>query len=396
MRPIFRLTLVITIFIIIPFLGGIFFGKSPSHIIYITFVTFIILNLVFEILFRFFFKILNESSYIPKKRIAFDELYIEPHPYLPYVYKKNFKGPKSSRLKYPLCTDYYSAELKSNNIRFYDGSNGDREVVIPKPKGLIRIICMGSSTTGNYISENNKNYSYPIELEKELKKKYKKNIEVNNCAMGGYNSAELIVQFILNIIDTKPDYLIITPGFTDIKSYFTPNYDSDYSHSRKNLAEIYWRILVQSKIPKPPLQYIDFIINEWFPEFNMRNNVLDAVSKGGLDVKIKPEKGLEIFRRNLKIIVDLCKTNDIELVLCTYCMYLYDEIKNDQISSLYYKTVLKENKIIKNLAIENNLLLIDNASLMPKENSNFVDSIHYTIKGMKTFAKIISDQLVIK
>ena len=214
--------------------------------------------------------------------------------------------------------------------------------------------------------------------------------------MGGYNSAELIVQFILNIIDTKPDYLIITPGFTDIKSYFTPNYDSDYSHSRKNLAEIYWRILVQSKIPKPPLQYIDFIINEWFPEFNMRNNVLDAVSKGGLDVKIKPEKGLEIFRRNLKIIVDLCKTNDIELVLCTYCMYLYDEIKNDQISSLYYKTVLKENKIIKNLAIENNLLLIDNASLMPKENSNFVDSIHYTIKGMKTFAKIISDQLVIK
>ena len=380
----------------IPYLGGLFLGNSPINIFCISVIIFLTITFSSEIFFRTIFKFINEHSYKPKKRISFTELFIEPHPYLPYVYKRKFKGPKSSRLRYPLNTKYFSADLESNNLGCFDGYKGNREVVIPKPEGLIRIVCMGSSTTGNYISDNNNHYSYPIELEIELKKKYKKNIEVNNCAVGGYNSAEFIIQLILTIIDTKPDFIILTPGFTDIQSYYTPNYNSDYSHTRKNLAEIYWKLLLQSKIPKFPLQFVDFIINEWLPEFNMRNNVLGAVSKGAFDVNIDPDIGLKTFQRNLKTMIDICKTNNIKLVMCTYCMYLYEDIKNDQIQYLYYKTVLKENNIIRKLAKNNNLLLVDNANLMSKNNSNFVDSIHYTIKGMKTFAKIISNHLIIK
>lgn len=49
-----------------------------------------------------------------------------------------------------------------------------KRVVIPKPKKLIRINCIGASTTGNYIEENNKIYSYPLELERILKKNIQK------------------------------------------------------------------------------------------------------------------------------------------------------------------------------------------------------------------------------
>ena len=76
-----------------------------------------------------------------------------------------------------------------------NGENGDRDVVIPKPKNLTRINCLGASVTSNYVRENDKNFSYPMELERILKSKYQnKNIEVNNCAQGGYNSADILVR----------------------------------------------------------------------------------------------------------------------------------------------------------------------------------------------------------
>ena len=39
---------------------------------------------------------------------------------------------------------------------------------MPKPNNLYRINCMGGSTTGSYIFFENKNCSYPLELEKNL------------------------------------------------------------------------------------------------------------------------------------------------------------------------------------------------------------------------------------
>ena len=82
-------------------------------------------------------------------------------------------------------------------------------MLTPKPKGLVRINCIGASTTGNYIVENDKKYSYPLELEKILKSKLSKRIEVNNCGQGGYNSADILARTIFQILDTKPDIMII-------------------------------------------------------------------------------------------------------------------------------------------------------------------------------------------
>ena len=78
-----------------------------------------------------------------------------------------------------------------------NGINGDRDVVIPKPRDIIRINCIGSSTTQNYLTINNTNYSYPLELEKILSKKFNKKIEVNNFGQGGYNSADILVRFLI-------------------------------------------------------------------------------------------------------------------------------------------------------------------------------------------------------
>ena len=67
---------------------------------------------------------------------------------------------------------------------------------------------MGASTTANVLSYKENNYSYPILLEQQIHRKLNKNIEVNNCGVGGYTSSDILISYALNVIETNPDYVI--------------------------------------------------------------------------------------------------------------------------------------------------------------------------------------------
>ena len=386
---------IVLTFLIFPYLVGSFIGDSSSEKLIIFSITFLILILITEFLFLFLHRLYKGSKYIFIKKIPFEKLYVESHPYLRFIYKRHFQGPASEKLNYPLHSNYFSSNLKTNNLRFFNGPNGDRDIAIPKPKSLIRINCIGASTTGNYISENNNNFSYPLELEKILKSKSDKNIEVNNCGTGGYNSADLLVRFLLQIVDTEPDYLIIYHAYNDISSYLTTNFHSDYSHCSKNFGEVNWKFLIGSKIPDVPINFINYLKNKWFFPSNIRYSLLDVIAKGKIDPKIDFSQGIKTYKRNLQNIISVSLDNKIEVILCTFCIYLHEKIKNDPLHILYEKIVLEENKIMKELAKKNNLKLVDCFSLIPKEDSNFVDSCHFTPKGMNLLAQNISKAIEI-
>ena len=107
----------------------------------------------------------------------------------------------------------------------------------------------------------------------------KKNIEVNNCAQGGYNSADLFVRYGLQSIDTNPDYIIIYHAYNDIRSYLTSGFTSDYSHSRKNLGEVYWKYYLGSKLPEIPLNFTNYLINKFLFPLDERSTILEAIEK---------------------------------------------------------------------------------------------------------------------
>ena len=167
----------------------------------------------------------NLTLFIPP--LPFDQMYIEPHPYLPWVYKKNSLSQKRGPIRYPLHPGRFQIpQLKTNNLRIVNGEDGGSHVSIEKLNGLKRIICLGASTTGNYIEEDGKTFSYPLELDRILNssedhKKY----EVINFGQGGYNSADLLVRYCLNIADLKPDYLIIYHAYNDVRNYLTGGFD---------------------------------------------------------------------------------------------------------------------------------------------------------------------------
>ena len=371
----------------LPFFYLDFFSITEIYIFDFIIVTSLILIFT-EIIFRISYKKYHGVEFRLFKKIPFSKLYVEPHPYLPYIYKKNFDTAPSEKYNYPLHKNFYSAKLKTNNYGFYNGVNGDRNIQIPKPKELYRVTCLGGSTTANYVSDGKKNYSYPLELENILRKK-RSSIEVNNCGTGGYNSADILVRFLLQTIETKPDLVIIYHAYNDIKSYLTQNFQEDYSHSRINLGEQYWRFKLRNIIPDLPIKFYNYLVNNWFPS-NVRYSLLDIISKGKFDLELDYKKGLKVYERNLQNLIYIFQKNNINIILSSYCFYLHEDVKNSKLNKIYQKIVTEENRVIEELAQKNNIKFVDCDSKIPKNIEYFLDTVHLTPKGMQFVANEIS------
>ena len=369
------------------------FAFKVLAIMFVYFVVSLALLILVEISFRFLYFLIKRERYITQKRAKAKNLYAKPHPYVPYVNKPNFKIGGNVIPNYPLNKGKFThSKLTTNSMGFANGPNGDRDVTADKPEHVYRINCLGASTTGNYISEGNKNYSYPLELEKLLNESCSRKVEVNNFGLGGYNSADILVRFILEIVETNPNMVIIYHAHNDISSYLTPDFKYDYSHSKINLGENYWKFEIGEKIPFLPFQFINFILEKWFP-IGVRNSLIDFVSKGKMNLNINPKQGLEVYRRNLEHLIEICKNRDIEVVLSTYAHFLYKDIRDSKLHKKLREIIYKENEIMKDLSKLHKLTIIDNANLMPAEEKYFLDSLHFTPEGMKLLANNIAKSL---
>ena len=348
-----------------------------------------------DVIFRILFKIFRGKPYAMRHKIPFKEIYVEPHPYLPYVFKKKFLCQKKHPSDYPLNRDkdYWFGQFYTNNMGHLNGINGKREVVIPKPEGLFRVNCLGASTTANYILEKDDIFSYPLELGKILHKSFPgKNIEVNNFAMGGYTSAELLIKFLLESIDSNPDMIILYHAYNDLAPSLTADFKSDYSHARKNLAETYHLFKWASKIPYVPFALPNFLLNLLLPQ-NIKYGIFSAVSKGSISLDDE-FKGLDTYKRNIRSLIHICQANGIKVVLSTYCHFLYPQIEDDKSHLKYRAGVLGENDVMRELAREHELPLVDNFNLVPYEEKYFVDSVHFSPHGMQEIAKNISKPII--
>ena len=346
-----------------------------------------------EIFFIILYFIVNKSFYKHPPKVNFNNIPYKGHPYIPYQLKENVVGTPPAAYTYPLHKGKYRFhKVKTNNLGFLNGENGDRNVSPFKKDNIIKINCVGSSTTMNYLVYQDRVYSYPLELEKKLKIISKKNYEVNNCGQGGYNSADIMIRLFLQILDTNPDMIILYQGHADIRSYLSNNFKSDYSHSRYNLSEFYGQLKFNTSIPNMPLSFLNFLIGHWFP-YNFGISLVELIHKQKINLDINPDNGLKTFERNLQLIIDVCNARKIDLVLSTYCNILHNKVQNDFFHKKYAEIMEKENQVIRNLAEKNNSHFLDNAKLVPKDEEYFVDTIHFSHKGMEAIATNFANKI---
>ena len=317
---------------------------------------------------------------------------------MPFALKKNFQNSGDLHVNYPLKKKYklISPNLKSNNFGIYNGKHGNRNINLNK-KDIIRINCLGGSTTMNYLKNiKNENISYPIKLEKKLNKyKKKKKYEVNNFGQGLYNSTDVLVKLLTNSIYTKPDIILLYIGYNDIRSYLTNNFQTDHTHSRKSLNFTKLQILLNYISFDFHLNFLNYLLSK-FAIYNIKDSLTEEISKGKFNLNNDPSIGLKVFSKNIEFLIIVCKAMNIRLIMGTFCHYLYKEVEKDRVHKKFNKIVKKENQILKNLARKYKVEFVDNEKLINKDKKFFVDSIHFSVEGMDKLAENYFNQIIKK
>ena len=104
--------------------------------------------MILKVIFRTLYFIKNKSFYKQPPKVNFDKIPYEGHPYIPYQLKENVAGTPPAAYTYPLHKGKYKFhKVKTNNLGFLNGEHGDRNVALIKKGDVIRINCIGSSTT---------------------------------------------------------------------------------------------------------------------------------------------------------------------------------------------------------------------------------------------------------
>tara|TARA_R100001230_G_C5672437_1_gene177521 strand:- start:143 stop:1186 length:1044 start_codon:yes stop_codon:yes gene_type:complete len=335
--------------------------------------------MLIEVLFRLYYFIRNKKHYFVSLKFKWRDSYVIPHPFLSFSYKKNTNITKNQKLPYPIHTNKFFSfkdPLKINNFGHF-GENFNLK------KDKIRILCLGASTTANNISDGKKDYTYPSILEEYLNNKSDNQFEVLNCGIGGWTSVDIFINFILNLEELDPDYIILYHGYNDLHLYLMDDFCADYQHGRKNLGEVIHKIKMANYLPKLKfLHSYEFIKDKLFGTGNVRNDVLKLITKNKIDYTnkyfdFKTQKN--IFENLLTI----CKHKKIKVLLSSFAYYDYEK-------------TLESNKILQGIQIENNNMLelskkfkckfVDQYNMIEATNENYVDCIHFTPIGMKNLA----------
>ena len=344
------------------------------------------LLVIFEVAFRVWFRRRMGYSYSRSRARP----YVKSHPYLPFVMVPGAISVGRGLTDYPLHKGKFQfVSLIVNSLGFLNGLQGDRTPAMPKPRGCYRINCIGASTTGNYIADDQGVHSYPLGLEQILNQSSDTRFEVNNFGQGGYNSAEVLIRVLFDCLDTDPDMVVVYMGYNDISAYLTSGLRTDYSHCRKSLDDKSMRITLAKCIPQLPLKFIDFIFAKVFL-FEARSGLTRSIVKGRVDLEQDYADGLKVFERNLSYIISICKERKVRVILSTFCHYLYNDIQSDVLHQKYADIVKHENACIKKIAKKYDVVLVENDRLVPQEDEYFVDSIHFSPVGMRAIAENIA------
>jgi len=274
-------------------------------------------------------------------------------------------------------------------------------------------VVLGGSTSANNNSFRNTGQHYPLRLQSILRNSLgTENIEVINVSYSAYSTVHSLILLELDVISWDPDLIIVSHNINDRSASYFPDFALDYSnkysqeyyfqtgksiYTLSNLvfqhSQLYW--LLRSRLNR--LKYIKLVDRKYkqLPRKSYGND--------------PPSLALEVFKRNLKTIIDIAKANGIQVVLGNQPIlepseeylniYIEQKQYNIYIEQKQYKPLLVYplhnewiehhgafNKAIAEVAEKNHVLFVDNDAELSGNKEYFIDIVHYTPKGVDTLA----------
>jgi lysophospholipase L1-like esterase len=267
------------------------------------------------------------------------------------------------------------------------GFLGD-EFPVEKRPGVLRIACIGSSTTEGGNGEGRRG-SYPYLLGVLLASRIDRPVETLNFGVSGWTTAEEMVNYFLVVQDYSPDLVLIHEAVNDYDPRTWPGFRTDYSHYRQP-----W---------KAPGYSLPFrLLVRWsdaFAFYELRTEglglpvVVVRPPQGPQRLEPSPQTALA-FRRNIRTMAEHVRLRGGVPVLVT----MPCDSRADATFVHYRAAIDEHNQILRDLAREHGFALVDldaRARARPDGlHSAFLDIVHMTPEGNRFKAEAIADTLI--
>ncbi len=314
-------------------------------------------------------------------------------------YRINRKRKIRTDSSYWLYENIKGTSMENREVDFNIDGNGFIE-----PSGnlncLYKFAWSGDSTTECAIVSPNVRFPYLTE-EKLRADGY--DVASFNDGYSGKNLFEINISLLCKLLPLKPTHIFVCTNINDIRALSANNYvdafiqkshiilDSDISSTLPN------RIKKAARICVPNLYTMMY-------QKKHKNQAIykpptDAIHIDMAELGARIER---IIRGNYKILLAICNNNSIKPIFMTQASMF--DVENKKLLNIYYKQIIGEtglsyqdfkilfhsvNNVIRSIAKENDILLIDLEREIPLDERYIYDLVHYTEEGSRLVANII-------
>jgi hypothetical protein len=298
--------------------------------------------------------------------------------------------------------DYYQVR---DGTTFISSRHGEL-YPFEKPDGTVRIVVFGGSTTVNARAFGEAGVHYPLLLERRLRSRSDKPVEVINVANSGYATPQALTVLSLDVLSWAPDVVILSHNVNDRHAQYWDDFQLDYSHvyshpffsvpdyrSRYTLANILFQ---HSQLYWLLKDRIRGLTSPTYPPLERRSYGM-----------VPTAAAVEVFERNLKSFADVALANGIEVLFASqalepseefFCLQLCEQPFNDVVAYPLHDEILAHhayyNGVIERVAAEKGLWFLDNEAFLGGRREYFVDHVHYSVRGVEALADNYANFLV--
>jgi hypothetical protein len=269
------------------------------------------------------------------------------------------------------------------------------------------VVFLGGSTTEcRFVDEEHRfPYLAGVLLEQQT------GIKINsyNAARGGNNSLHSLDILLNKVFPIQPEIVVMLHNINDLVLLLYESSYWNHNPSKRVIFDInkeidanFYKIIRDKYIPNlaAAMRNFDKSLRSLYKSDKKSSDEFANIR--GKHLTVDKSAMVDQFEMNLQSFIYLCKARNIVPVLMTMPSRFKE--KPDQIVLDTFKNVSLDysqfrelfdlfNKSILKKAHENNIMVIDLATEIPQESEFMCDVVHYTDKGARKIADIISGRL---
>ena len=273
----------------------------------------------------------------------------------------------------------------------------------------LKILFLGGSTTETmYVEPHNR---FPSMVENILQNSLSKNVTTLNGGVGGNDSMNSLINLIAKGISERPHIAILMHNINDLALL---SKTGSYWVAPKSRAIVISDAMLDQELNLSTVQILRNVKNILAPNLYkyLKERLFPSISFAsdefdGFRGNQMPDRDIIItqFKNSLQSFVSICKAWDIEPILMTqfnritnddpiFHSWADEVLSRERMSKKdFVNLYLNFNEVVRLIATENNILLIDLAKLIP-QNSNYIfDLVHVNDSGSVLAAEIISENI---